>query len=204
MLCRSPQPTPASLAAVAPTTLSLAGGAWNRGRARSSLNPLRCRRRGPSPHQPRRGTAYDLYSSLDRSIHIITEASEIEPVHASPKLEYPLPSDGWREFCAKCEKVRAPRPRDMQNRSFVKSRPANRLVACLAQICELRSAKKRKNTCFQTPTPQSPLPSRINNIRGNRGLAPKLLCPLASADRGLGQKLKIRIYQAVNSSGNVL
>jgi len=73
------------------------------------------------------------------------------------------------------------------------------LTAALAYISGPKLAKTRKNTCFQTPTTSNSFPHGINNIRRNRGARPKLLCPLASANRGLAPKLEIAFYFAVHS-----
>jgi hypothetical protein len=73
------------------------------------------------------------------------------------------------------------------------------LTATMAYIGRPKLEKTRKNTCFQTPTPPNSCPNGINNIRRNRGARPKLLCPLASTNRGLAPKLRIAFYFAVHS-----
>jgi len=73
------------------------------------------------------------------------------------------------------------------------------LRADMAYISRPKAATTRKNTCFQTPTTPSSFLNEINSIRRNMGARPKLLCPLASTNRGLAPRLEIAFYSTVHS-----
>jgi hypothetical protein len=108
----------------------------------------------------------------------------------SPNLESLFTSAGWRRFVRARWKLAAQGARISEFHGFRTSLIPKALIVTMAYTTRPKLAKRGKNTYFQTPTTEIPCLNGINNIRRKVGARPKLLCLLASTNRGLAPKLE--------------